>query len=200
MQILSPLGIYTIFFLVAYFENVIPPIPGDVLVAFGGYLAAESVIALGPVLVLTTAASVLGFMSVYALGSHWGGQIKMRGNEFWMVRFISLKYIERVRQWMARWGQGVIVANRFLAGARSVISLTAGLSHTPVWTTTLSATVSSLLWNAILLAFGWFVHSNWRIIGEYLSIYGRFILLFIGVFILVRVGIYYYRKERAVSD
>ena len=57
---LPPLSMYLVFFFVAYIENIVPPIPGDMLVAFGGYLAAESVIGLVPVWFLTTIASVIG--------------------------------------------------------------------------------------------------------------------------------------------
>lgn len=190
----SPLSIYLVFFLVAYIENIIPPIPGDVLVAFGGYLAAESVIELVPILVLTTVASVIGFMSMYWIGSRWGLQIERKERRIWLLRFIPLEYINRVRSWMQRWGMGVVLANRFLAGTRSVISLTAGLSHTRITTTVFCSTLSSVLWNSILLGFGWIVHENWHRIGEYLSVYGQIILAAIAVFILVKVGIYYYRK------
>lgn len=191
---LSPLSIYMVFFLVAYFENVIPPIPGDVLVAFGGYLAAESVIGLVPVLLLTTVASVIGFMSMYWIGSRWGSQIERREHRIWLLRFIPLKYINDVRDWMQRWGMGVVLANRFLAGTRSVISLTAGLSHTSIIPTIICSTVSSVLWNGILLGFGWVVHENWRLIGDYLSVYGQFILGGIALFIVIRLGMRYYRK------
>ncbi len=195
---LPPLSIYLVFFLVAYFENVIPPIPGDVLVAFGGYLAAESVIGLVPVLLLTTIASVIGFMSMYWIGSRWGTQIEENQRRFWLLRFVPLKYLNKVRSWMQRWGMGVVLANRFLAGTRSVIALTAGLSHTRVSTTVISSTVSSILWNGILLGFGWIVHENWRLIGEYLSIYGRIILGGILIFVLIRLGIYFYRKKSSI--
>lgn len=192
---LPPLSIYLIFFLVAYIENIIPPIPGDVLVAFGGYLAAESVIGLIPVLLLTTIASVIGFMSVYWIGSHWGNRIKEKGNKFWLLRFIPLKYLNKVRSWMQRWGMGVVLANRFLAGTRSVISLTAGLSHTRISSTILYSTISSILWNGILLGFGWVVHENWKLIGDYLSTYGKIVLVLIVVFILIRLTMHYYRKK-----
>ncbi|WP_138431711.1 DedA family protein [Fodinibius saliphilus] len=191
---LPPLSIYTVFFLVAYFENVIPPIPGDVLVAFGGYLAAESVIGLVPMLLLTTIASVLGFMSMYWIGSRWGTQIELNNKRIWLLRFIPLKYINKTRSWMQRWGMGVVLANRFLAGTRSVISLTAGLSHTRITPTVISSAISSILWNGILLGFGWVVHENWKVIGDYLSLYGKIILAGIVLFIIVRGGIYYYRK------
>src|SRR5699024_8359256 len=100
---------------------------------------------------------------------------------------------------MGRWGQGVVLANRFLAGTRSVISLTAGISHTRVSYTVVSSTASSLLWNGILLGFGWIVHENWRVIGEYLSIYGWIILSAIVLFAAIRVAIHYYRKKKSCS-
>ncbi|MEL7833801.1 DedA family protein [Fodinibius sp. Rm-B-1B1-1] len=192
---LPPLSIYLVFFLVAYVENIVPPIPGDVLVAFGGYLAAESVIGLVPVLILTTIASVVGFMSMYWIGSRWGTLIEKKKNKFWLLRFIPIKYLNKVQNWMQRWGMGVVLANRFLAGTRSVISLTAGLSHTRISSTIIYSTISSLLWNGILLGFGWVVHENWQLIGKYLSIYGRIILAGIGLFIAFKLIRHYYRKS-----
>lgn len=192
---LPPLSIYLVFFLVAYIENIIPPIPGDLLVAFGGYLAAESVIGAVPVLILTTVASVIGFMSMYWIGSHWGSRIKEDESQYWLLRFIPLKYLNKVQLWMQRWGMGVVLANRFLAGTRSVISLTAGLSNTRISATIICSTISSVLWNGILLAFGWIVHENWRVIGDYLSAYGKIVLGVIAIFVLIRLGMYYYRRK-----
>ncbi|SHE82555.1 membrane protein DedA, SNARE-associated domain [Fodinibius roseus] len=194
IQNLPPVSIYLVFFLVAYFENVIPPIPGDVLVAFGGYLAAESVVGLIPILVLTTVASVLGFMSMYWIGHRWGAQIEQKQKGVRVLRFIPVKYLNKVRLWMQQWGVGVVLANRFLAGTRSVISLAAGLGHTRISSTVLCSTISSVLWNGILLGFGWVVHENWKLIGEYLSIYGKVILGMVVLYVLIRIGIHYYRK------
>lgn len=199
IKVLPPLSIYAVFFLVAYFENIIPPIPGDVLVAFGGYLAAESVVGLAPILILTTVASVIGFMTMYWLGSHWGVQIEKHKERFWLMKFIPLKYMNKVRDWMGKWGLGVVMANRFLAGTRSVISLTAGISHTAIPGTIISSTISSLLWNGILLGFGWVVHENWQIIGNYLSIYGRIILAILFGIIIIKLLMSYYRKKSVIE-
>lgn len=191
---LPPLSIYLVFFLIAYLENVVPPIPGDVLVAFGGYLAAESVIGLVPVLLLTTIASVIGFMTMYWIGHRWGEQIKQKQKGVRVLRFIPVEYLNKVRSWMQKWGVGVVLANRFLAGTRSVISLAAGLGHTRISSTILCSTISSVLWNGILLGFGWVVHENWQLIGDYLSVYGRIILAVLVFYVLIRIGIRYYRK------
>lgn len=192
---LSPLSIYTIFVIIAYSENIIPPIPGDILVAFGGYLAAERVISLSVVLGLTTVASVVGFMSLYAVGAYWGDQIEIQRKRFWMMRFIDVKYFDKAKRWMQRWGLKVVLANRFLAGTRSVISLTAGITKTKVYPTILNSTLSSLLWNGILLWLGWLVHENWQVIGNYLNFYGTVILAVIAIIIATKL-LYNYRKKR----
>lgn len=186
---LSPLSIYAIFAFVAYLENVVPPIPGDILVVFGGYLAAEQVIGFNLLLLFTTIASVIGFMNMYGIGYYFGDKIEAQRQKFWLMKVVDVKYFDRGKRWMHRWGQGVILANRFLAGTRSVISVTAGLTQTRVLSTVISATISSLLWNLILLGLGWFVHENWQIIGHYLNIYGWFVL---GVIVLAVAGRFLY--------
>lgn len=187
MQTLSPLSLYLMFALIAYTENVVPPIPGDLLVAFGGYLAATQVVSFTGVLVLTTIASVFGFMSMYAAGFYFGDKIEEQRNKFWLMSIVDIKYFDRGKRWMQNYGQGVILANRFLAGTRSVISITAGLTKTRVWPTVLSSTISSLVWNTILLWSGWLVHENWEVIGHYLNLYGRVILVLIILLIIIRL-------------
>lgn len=188
---LSPFKIYLIFTVIAYVENIIPPIPGDVLVAFGGYLAAEQIVGFTPLLAITTIASVVGFMSMYLIGAQFGYRIEEQRSKFWLMRIVDIKYFDKVKRWMQRWGQGVIVANRFLAGTRSVISLVSGITKTKVSTTILSSTISSFAWNFILLAFGWLVNENWQIIGQYLNIYGRIVL---GLIVAAIISRFIYKK------
>lgn len=193
---LSPFKIYLIFAVIAYLENIVPPIPGDVLVAFGGYLAAEQIVGFTPLLLITTIASVVGFMSMYYIGAQFGHRIEEQRSKFWLMRVIDIKYFDKVKRWMQRWGQGVIVANRFLAGTRSVISIVSGITKTRVPTTILSSTVSSVAWNFILLGFGWVVNENWQIIGHYLNIYGQIVLGMIVVAVIANLAYKKYKKSQ----
>ena len=60
----SPILIYLLLFFIAYMENIVPPVPGDVIVAFGGYLISlESINGLG-LWLGTVITSVLGFMKM----------------------------------------------------------------------------------------------------------------------------------------
>jgi len=173
---LSPVSIYSIFLIVAYAENIVPPVPGDILVVFGGYLAAEQIVGFNVLLFITALASVIGFMNMYAFGYYFGDKIDTHRSDFWLMRIIDVKYFDRCKRWMHSYGQAVIVTNRFLAGTRSVIAVTAGLTKMRPLTTVLSSFLSSITWNFVLLGSGWLVHENWYVIGDYLNIYGWSIL------------------------
>ncbi len=193
VYMVGPLGVYLIIIGVAYLENVVPPIPGDVLLAFGGYLAAEGLIQVFPLWFFTVIASVIGFLNMYWIGSKLGGQINENRHDHILLKFVNYKYIEKGRGWMNKYGQWVIVANRFLAGTRSVIAITAGMSHLNAWKTAINSFISSAFWNAILVGAGWFVRDNWQVIGEYLSVYGKVIL--IGIVVLAVIWIFRLQKR-----
>ncbi len=182
------LGVYLIFFGIAYLENVLPPVPGDIIVAFGGYLAAEGVVSLPLLWVVTVCASVVGFMNMYWLGHKWGVSIESNRDSHFILRFIDYKYFAKGKSWMEKWGQWIVFGNRFLAGTRSVISLTAGISHLNIGLTALNSLISSVLWNALLLGMGWYVRDNWKIIGKYLSSYGELVVFFLIIALLLRFG------------
>ncbi len=196
VQSVPPISIYLLFITVAYLENVIPPMPGDVLVAFSGYLAAEGLVQLFPVYVITTIASVFGFMTMYWLGGRWSFEIAEERKDHWVLKFFDYSYFDSGKKWMDKWGQGVILANRFLAGTRSIISLTAGFYKiNPRWTV-LSSLISSMLWNALLIGFGWFVKSNWQSIKYYLTAYSKIILIGITILVLLRFFFWYRRRQK----
>jgi membrane protein DedA with SNARE-associated domain len=195
IEMLPLASIYLAFFLVAYLENVIPPVPGDILVVFAGYLAVDGTIDFTTVLMITTLASVMGFMSMYYIGYRWGDGIKNKRGKFWLFKYVNFKYMTRAQAWMNRWGQWVVVGNRFLAGTRSIISLISGISQTPVSLTMLNSFISSLLWNFILLGAGWFINENWEDIGRYLSIYSWVIIAGISLFVGYKFWGFWQRRK-----
>ena len=197
IQVQPILLIYVYFFLISYLENVFPPIPGDVLVAFAGYLVAESIVNFALVYLVTVIGSIIGFYHVYHWGSKWGQSIYSETEKHWVLKFLDIKYIEKGRSWMGRYGQLVIIANRFLAGTRSVIALIAGISHLSKLKTIISSTVSSLIWNAILIGFGWLIHKNWQEIGVYLANYGKIVMVLIFLFIGIK---WFLGKKNTISE
>lgn len=186
--------IYGFFFLIAYLENVFPPIPGDILVVFGGYLAVINIVDFSVVLGVTTVGSVLGFMSYYYLGYRLGDEIRTNHSRLRFLKFIDNKYMNKAELWMYKWGQGVILANRFLAGTRSIISLVAGISKTKTLHTVISASISAVAWNTILIIIGWYIGESWPVIQTWLNYYGTSILALLGLFIMWKMTVYFKKK------
>jgi len=181
---LPAFSVYAILFAIAYGENIIPPIPGDVIVAFGGYLAAQNTLSFTLVYLGTTIASVFGFMSLFTVGWYFGGQIMEHPHRIRVFKFIKFKDFEKAQNWMNNYGQWAVVTNRFLPGMRSLISIVAGISHTPPVLTMSSSALSSAMWNFILIGGGWLLHENWKTIGYYLNVYSRIILAIVGLVLL----------------
>ena len=82
----SPVMIYVILFLIAYFENIVPPIPGDIIIAFGGYLISFGSINSLSLWLGTVIMSVLGFMTMYQMGSFLAGPLLISTNMTIQVR------------------------------------------------------------------------------------------------------------------
>lgn len=187
-------SIYFILFFMAYMENVIPPIPGDVMVVFGGYLVAEQVLNFWGLMLTTSLGSLLGFMNLYYLGYLAGDSIRAKNGKLWFLKFIKASHLAKTERWMIRWGQALILVNRFLTGARSIISLVAGMTRMNVKRTSIFAGIGAALWNLLLIGAGWIIGDNWLIIREYMNLYGKLIVGLMLLFIALRVALYYIRK------
>lgn len=196
MDALPPLWAYAIVLLIAYGENVVPPIPGDLIVVFGGYLAGLGQLNLGVVVVLATVGGALGFMTMYAIGYRLGEAVLRPDRLTWLPQ----EQIGKARSWLHRWGYGVVAANRFLSGARSVISLAAGMARMSPGRTAWWCTVSAAVWTSLIAYAGYALGENWRVVGTYLQLYGRFVLGLLVLALLVFLVRVYWRRTRGTTS
>ena len=196
MEGLSAFWIYATVFVVAYLENVVPPIPGDMVVVFGGYLVGLDRVGFVPVVVLATVAGTLGFMTMYAVGRRIGEAVL----DAKRVRWIPRTAVHRVERWLQRYGYRIVAANRFLSGARSVIALMVGAARMrPDWTA-LYATLSAVAWTGLLVYLGAVVGDNWVLIGQGLKRYSQWVTLGLGVALVLYLGVGAWRRRRAGSQ
>ncbi|MEZ4700172.1 MAG: DedA family protein [Rhodothermales bacterium] len=188
IEALSPVWAYLVILAIAYGENVVPPIPGDMVVVFGGYLAGIGHLNVYSVWALSTLGGALGFMTMYAVG-FWVGDAVYDPDR---LRWLPKTYLGKVRLWLHRWGYQVVLANRFLSGARSVISLSAGMAHMHRMRTLTYATISAFVWTGVIIWAGYLVGENWEVVSVYLKGYGWFIL----ALTVVAVAYVWYRSRR----
>ncbi len=178
-----PLWAYLMILVIAYGENVLPPIPGDLVVVFGGYLVGLGKLNFVVVVVLATLGGAVGFMTMYAVGARLGKAV-LSSNRY---RWLPKPYIFKAQAWMKRWGYGVVAANRFLSGARSVISLTVGMAHMHAGRTAAFATLSAAVWTVLITFAGYIVGENWEEVSVYLRRYGQIVLAVIVLIILIQI-------------
>lgn len=175
LEDLQPHWIYLSIFAIAYLENVVPPIPGDMVIVFGGYLVGVGTVAFLPMFALATAGGVAGFMTMYWIGLKVGTAVFDTSRMRWIPKEAAF----RARKWILKYGVGVVAANRFLAGARSVISLAVGAAKMAPAPTALWATISSAGWCALILGMGFVLGDQWSTIGVYLQLYGQWMMALI---------------------
>ncbi len=192
---LTPFWIYVTLFLFSFVENVFPPSPSDLVILVGGSLVGIDTIHFIPTLILTTLGSVLGFMTLFFIGSQLDKKIIKAGK----IKFISVEAIDKVENWFIKYGYFVIAANRFLPGTRSVISFFAGLSELEVKKTAVLAGLSSFFWNAIIIYLGIIFGKNIHVVDYYLGAYSNSVIAVTILIILFFVIRYFIRKMKKNS-
>jgi membrane protein DedA with SNARE-associated domain len=193
---LDPLWIYFALLSVCLIENIFPPFPSDVLVVAMGSLLGAGHIKFPLGLIAATTGSTLGFVIMYKVGDWFGDRVLETGK----IRFIPIENVHKVERWFRLYGYWVIVANRFLAGTRAVVSFFAGMSELSISKTTALSFVSALVWNAILLESGRVLGDNWSHIAVYLETYSKAVTSIIVLALLAVIGHVVYRGRRSKRE
>lgn len=183
---------YVFLFFSTFVENLFPPLPGDTFLVLGAFLVGRGQMSFFPAYITTLLGSICGFMTCYAIGRKWG-RSWFRGKR---GRIFSREHLVRVEKWFARYGDWVLVFNRFLSGFRAVVSFFAGTARMNAGRVFLFAFISCLLWNGILMGLGFYLGQNWAV---FLKGYQRFIFILIILFLAgwwVKTMIQKHRKLR----
>jgi membrane protein DedA with SNARE-associated domain len=158
----NDLFLYLFLFISAIIENLFPPIPGDTITIFGAFLVGTGRLSYMLVYAATTTGSVIGFMLLVMVGRILEREFFMNKN----YRFFSAESIVAAERWFERYGYFVVLANRFLPGIRSVISLVSGITRLNLIKVVLLTLVSASVWNLIWIQVGFVLGNNWQMVRE----------------------------------
>jgi membrane protein DedA with SNARE-associated domain len=177
---LQPGAVYAVLFLIAYFENLVPPVPGDVATVVAGMVAAAGAVSLTLVVILAGAAGGLGFLTLYAVGRRFDDLLDDPRRLRWLPR----ADIRRAEDKVARFGYAVVAVNRFLPGLRAVISVTVGMSRLAAGPVAVLATASATVWAALIAYLGYALVDNREALARILGGFER-----AGLVISIAVGL-----------
>lgn len=167
-------------------ENVIPPIPSEVILPLAGFRARTGALDVLTVWPAATAGSVLGALILYGLGARLGhDRLRALAGHRWFV-FASQKDIDRGDELFDQHGGKVVLLARFVPFLRSVVSIPAGISGMPLLRFTLLTAVGSGIWNAAFIWLGWVLGENYGTIERWLGPIGYVVigLLVVGLVVL----------------
>lgn len=179
---------YTGVILLAFVENVFPPIPSELIMPLAGYLAAQGAMTLAGVIAAGTLGSVLGALLLYAL-AWWIGERRLKTFADRHGRWLTLtrQDVERASAWFARHGIWAVFACRMIPGLRSLISIPAGLQHMNLAGFVIATTAGSLVWTALLVYAGYALGANFGQVGSYIGPLSDIVIAGIVVVYLWRV-------------
>jgi membrane protein DedA with SNARE-associated domain len=154
---LSPATLYTVLAVTAALENIFPPFPSDVVVAFGSFVAAQGPgTALG-VFLTTWIGNVGGAMLVYALGRRYGAER--------LERRLAGKQAEsrdaRIRSMFRKYGMPAVFVSRFVPGVRALVPAFAGALRLPITLTVIMIACASAIWYGLITLVAFRVGSDW---------------------------------------
>lgn len=163
-------ALYTVLVVTAAIENVVPPFPSDVVVAFGSFVIAQGRKgSMFEVFLATWGGNVAGAMLVYALGRRYGAER--------LERRLAGKHAEstdaRIRRLFERYGMPAIFVSRFIPGVRAVVPAFAGALRLSIASTALMIATASAIWYGLVTMVAFRVGSDWQELKGTIARYGR---------------------------
>ncbi|QIG79270.1 DedA family protein [Stakelama tenebrarum] len=151
-------------------ENVVPPIPSEVIMGLGGLAVARGDMAIVPLMIAGTAGTVVGNLAWYEAGRRLGYRRLRPLVDRW-GRWLTLHWsdIERLNDHFRRRGAMTVFVFRFLPTFRTMISLPAGLLEMPRLKFLFYTTLGSAIWNGFLAGAGYYLGRNFREIDQVLN-------------------------------
>jgi len=158
---------YLAVFLLMLAESACIPVPSEVIMLFGGALAAGAVVGVHPSLVGIIVAGVLGNVVgsyvAWAVG-RYAGQAAVRR---WGRRVgIREREIDRAAAWFERRGAAAVLVGRLVPVVRTFISLPAGFAAMPPLRFGVYTTLGCIPWTAALGIAGYALGANWESVAN----------------------------------
>ena len=159
-SLLSNLNYGTVFFLMLL-ESTVIPVPSELVVSPAAYHAAAGNLDIALVILFATLGADAGATINYLAGYYLGRPIIYRfANSKWgKMCLLNQQKVEKSEKYFYDHGMVATITGRLLPGIRHLISIPAGLARMKFWQFLLYTTIGAGVWNCILAALGWYLHS-----------------------------------------
>ena len=183
---------YGAILLAMFLENLIPPIPSELIMPLGGFYVSQGQLDFFPVVLAGLIGTVIGAMPWYGIGR----LVNEERLEKWLEkngRWIGInpQELARSRKWFNRYGVSLVFWGRLIPGIRTLISVPAGVELMPITPFLIWTTAGSLIWTLFLTITGFILGDNYGNIEKWMSpfssIFKTIIILFISLALITLI-------------
>ena len=190
---------YLTIFLAMFLENIIPPIPSEIIMPLGGFFVYQEKLNFYILVFWGLFGTIAGSLPWYYLGK--------LANEKRISNFLDKrgKYIgissndlTKSKLWFDKYGVSLVFWGRLVPGIRTLISVPAGMELMPIKKFLIWTTLGSLIWVVILTYAGFVFGENYQIIETYLvqvKYIVKPILILIFVYFLIKFFTKIYKRN-----
>ncbi len=190
---LHPAALYAVACVSAAAENVFPPLPSDVVVAFAAFLAAQGRGSAAGAFLSVLVGNVAGAMFMYRVGAKFGAERVLR-------RFGATGAQEtKLRDWYARYGLGAIVVSRFLPGVRAIVPPVAGALRVGAVRAAVAMAIPSGIWYAAITYFAFTAGGNFDALRARMAAGQRWLAIGAAALVAVALLVWWVRRRRAAA-
>lgn len=194
LDVISAIGYFGIFALMGL-ESMCLPVPSEIVMPFGGWLAYDGRFDLTLVALAGTLGCVAGSVIAYYIGYFGGREFILKYGHYVHLDEGTLKRTER---WFEKHGAMAIFVTRLLPVVRTFISLPTGMVKYNFWKFVTLTAIGSFIWCYLLAYIGFVLGPSWREIED--EFRGLQVLVVIGAAALVAYYIYHRWKCRKLNN
>ena len=173
--------------LLTFLDNVLPPIPSELIIPLAGFVAAEGAMTVPGVIVAGTLGSLAGAVLWYEVWRRLGERrvrdwVDRSGH--WLT--LTSAEVDHAQEWFRRRGGIAVFIGRLLPGVRSLISIPAGLARMPLLPFIMYSLAGTAIWTTGLAYAGVLLRANFAVVGDYVDVASYVVLAIFGVMIVRR--------------
>ena len=199
---------YGAIFVLMLLESTVIPVPSELVIAPAAYHSAAGNMHVWLVILFGTLGADIGATINYIAGYYLGRPIiyKFANSRVGHLCLLNQEKVERSEKYFNDHGMVATITGRLIPGIRHLISIPAGLAKMKYWQFILYTTLGAGVWNCILAALGWYLHSfvpeeqlEDKILeyGEYIKFV---ILLLVGIAFVYLLTKWYINRRRKIRE
>ena len=155
---LPGIAVYAVLIVLSALENVFPPVPADVAVVMGAFLARQGTVSAPWLGLLCWLGNTASSAAVYLYARRHGRRFLEGG---WPGRLMPPAALAALETAYARHGLYGIFFSRFLPGIRAAVTPFAGVAGVSAARALVPSALASAIWYAFLVASGWLLGQSW---------------------------------------